>query len=277
MREITAQTEVLEDGEPIFWLSAPWEGTPPLYLHGVPTASFDWKPFLERAGGLAPDLPGFGRSTKRGTRQFTIDGQSEFVDRFVEERGLEKVSLVVHDWGAAGLAWAQRNPERVERLVIINAVPLLPGYRWHRTARVWRTPGLGEMSMGLTYKWTFRMLSRESNATPGPLPAGLIDQTMEGFDLGTQRAILQLYRSSPPARLAEAGEDLGGLRCPALVAWGDRDPYIGSSFADGYADALGGPAQVLHLEDAGHWPWLDRPDLVETVASFLAGRDPGSG
>ena len=26
-----------------------------------------------------------------------------------------------------------------------------------------------------------------------------------------------------------------------------------------------------HLDDAGHWPWLDRPDLVETVAGFLAG------
>ena len=35
----------------------------------------------------------------------------------------------------SGLLWAQRFPERVERLVVINAVPLLPGYRWHRVAR----------------------------------------------------------------------------------------------------------------------------------------------
>jgi pimeloyl-ACP methyl ester carboxylesterase len=273
MREITEQTEVV-DGEPIFWRSAAWEGTPTLYLHGVPTGSFDWIPFLERSGGIAPDLPGFGRSTKRGTREFTIDGQAQFVDWFLEERGLGEVNLVVHDWGAVGLAWAQRHPERVRRLVIIDSVPFLPGYRWHRTARVWRTPGLGEMSMGLTFKWTFRLLSRESNATPGPLPEELLDQTMEGFDLGTQRAILQLYRSSPPARLAEAGRELGKLTCPALVAWGDRDPYIPSSFADGYAEALGGPARVVHLEDAGHWPWLDRPDLVETVVDFLAGEQP---
>ena len=78
MREITEQTETV-DGEPIFWRSAPWDGTPTLYLHGVPTGSFDWIPFLERTGGVAPDLPGFGRSTKRGTREFTIDGQAEFV------------------------------------------------------------------------------------------------------------------------------------------------------------------------------------------------------
>lgn len=272
MREIAGQTEILEDGEPIFWLSAAPEGTPTLYLHGVPTASFDWKPFLEVTGGIAPDLPGFGRSTKRGTRQFTIDGQADFIESFLDDRGLQKVNLVVHDWGAVGLAWAQRHPERVERLVIIDAVPFLPGYRWHRTAKVWRTPGLGEISMGLTFKWTFKLLSRESNVTPGPLPEELLDQTMAGFDLGTQRAILQLYRSSPPARLAEAGAGLGDLKCPALVVWGDQDPYIAPSFADGYAEALGGPAEVLHLEDAGHWPWLDRPDLVGTVAGFLAGR-----
>lgn len=276
MHEITEQTEVV-DGEPIFWRVAPWEGTPTLYLHGVPTGSFDWIPFLERTGGIAPDLPGFARSTKRGTREFTIDGQAEFIEWFLEERRLDEVNLVVHDWGAVGLAWAQRHPERVRRLVIIDAVPFLPGYRWHRTARIWRTPGLGELSMGLTFKWTFRLISRESNVTPGPLPEELLDQTMDGFDLGTQRAILQLYRSSPPARLAQAGSDLGRLDCPALVVWGDQDPYIPPSFADVYAQALGGPAEVVHLEDAGHWPWLDRPDLVETVAGFLAGERAAAG
>ena len=49
--------------------------------------------------------------------------------------------LVVHDWGVVGLLWAMRHPERVERLVVMNAVPFLPGYRWHRTARIWRTRG----------------------------------------------------------------------------------------------------------------------------------------
>jgi pimeloyl-ACP methyl ester carboxylesterase len=57
--------------------------------------------------------------------------------------------LVLHDWGAVGLAFAQRAPERIERLVAIDAVPLLPGYRWHPIARVWRTPVAGEVAMGL--------------------------------------------------------------------------------------------------------------------------------
>ena len=53
---------------PVFWRSAPATGggATPLYLHGVPTSSDDWVPFLERTGGIAPDLPGFGRSGKPG-------------------------------------------------------------------------------------------------------------------------------------------------------------------------------------------------------------------
>ena len=47
------------------WREAPASGpTPVLYVHGVPTASWDWLPYLERIGGVAPDLPGFGRSDK---------------------------------------------------------------------------------------------------------------------------------------------------------------------------------------------------------------------
>ena len=65
---------------------------------------------------------------------------------------LDTFRLCVHDWGAAALAWAANRAAGVERLAIIDAVPLLPGYRWHRIARAWRTRGLGEIAVGLTIK-----------------------------------------------------------------------------------------------------------------------------
>ena len=79
--------------------------------------------------------------------------------------------LLMHDWGGVGLLLAQRLPRRVERLVLINTVPLLPGYRWHRTARIWRTRGLGELAMGATGRRTLRLSTRESNVTPGRSPS----------------------------------------------------------------------------------------------------------
>jgi pimeloyl-ACP methyl ester carboxylesterase len=263
------------DGLPVFWRSAPVAdtasatGAVPLYLHGVPTNSDDWLPFLELGGGLAPDLPGFGRSGKPGSLSYTIAEYDRFIERFIDEREVERVSLIMHDWGIVGLAFAQRLPERVERLAIVNAVPFLPGYRWHRTARIWRTPGLGELAMGSTNRFTLRLSSRESNATPGPLPDAFLSSVLDHFDQGTQRAILRLYRSSPPEALARSGERLGSLTMPALVAWGLKDPYIPSRFAADYARALPN-AELLELADAGHWPWLDRPDLVERLVGFLS-------
>ena len=38
--------------------------------------------FLERTGGLAPDLPGFGRSGKPGYLKYTIEEYGGFVERF---------------------------------------------------------------------------------------------------------------------------------------------------------------------------------------------------
>jgi pimeloyl-ACP methyl ester carboxylesterase len=247
----------------VVWREAPAPGpsrAPILYVHGVPTSSNDWEPFLARTGGLAPDLPGFGRSGKRGDGDYTMDGYDAFVERFLDHVGAERVRLVVHDWGAAALLWAQRFPDRVERLVVMDAVPLLPGYHWHRVARIWRTPVAGELLMGFSIRLTMGRF----------LPAPLRDEAFAHFDQGTQRAILRLYRSSPPERLAEAGARLARLRCPALVLWGDRDPYVPPRFADAYAAALGGAVEVAHVPGAGHWPWLDAPEVVERVAGFLA-------
>jgi pimeloyl-ACP methyl ester carboxylesterase len=246
-------------GLQVRWLEAPPGAAPPvLYLHGVPTASWQWLPFLETGGGVAPDLPGFGRSAKPGDFDYSIPGYGSFLESFVDALGFDRFSLVVHDWGGVGLELAQRRPELIERLVMMATVPLLPGYRWHRVARGWRTPLVGELMMGLTTRYGLRR----------SLPAELADRVHADLDHGTQRAILRLYRSASEEQLARAGEGLSRLTCPALVLWPEHDPYIGPEFGPAYADALGGEV-TLEMVDAGHWTWLDRPEIVERVRQFL--------
>lgn len=266
-RPLREHTEDIGD-IPVFWRSAESSTTPVLYVHGVPDSADTWTPFLSRTGGIAPDLPGFGRSGKRGDWDYSIPGYRRFLGEFLDHVGVDRFRLVVHDWGGVGLALAQERPERVERVVVINTVPLLPGYRWHRIARVWRRRVLGELAMGWTTRRVLRLLSREANATPGPLPDEVLDSIWAHFDQGTQRAILRLYRSAPPDVLAAAGERLDRISAPALVAWGARDPYVPLSFGRAYAERLPN-ASLRVIERAGHWPWLDHPPLVDEVAAFL--------
>jgi pimeloyl-ACP methyl ester carboxylesterase len=242
------------------WLRA--GEAPILCLHGVPTASFDWLPLLERAGGVAPDLPGFGRSAKPAEFDYSIRGYDRWLEAFTAHTGLERFSLVVHDWGVVGLALAQRFPERIDKLVMFSCVPLLPGFTWHRLARAWRTPLVGELTMGFS---TRRMFRRS-------LPPAVADRAWDAFDHGTQRAILKLYRASPTEELARSGARLDELRCPALILWPTRDPYIPAEFGSRFAEALGGEAE-LELVDTGHWSWHERPELVERAARFLRGGD----
>jgi pimeloyl-ACP methyl ester carboxylesterase len=238
------------------WLEA--GGAPILYVHGVPTASFDWLPLLKRIGGVAPDLPGFGHSAKPAEFDYTIQGYDRWLEAFAGRAGLDRFSLVVHDWGAVGLALAQRFPDRIDRLLMFSSVPLLRGFRWHRVARVWRTRLAGELLMGFTTRRAFRR----------SLPPAIADRAWDCFDHGTQRAILKLYRASPPEALERAGGRLGELRCPALLLWATRGPYIGEEFGPRYAGALGGEARLEPVE-TGHWSWHERPELVERAATFL--------
>jgi len=254
------------------WLEAPSDGTPALYVHGVPDEASMWTPFLERTGGMAPDLPGFGESAKPRGFPYGIDAIAEHLDALLAHLGVERVKLVVHDWGGAALAWAQRSPERVERLVVIDAAPLLPGYHWHRLARVWRKPIVGELSMLLMTRPALRLVSREARVAPGPMPREWLERVWFHLDRGTRRAILRLYRGASEQDLAAAGTRLGDLACPALVVWGDRDPYVPARFAGAYGAVLPN-ATVEHVPDASHWCWIDRPDLVDRIARWLAG-DP---
>jgi pimeloyl-ACP methyl ester carboxylesterase len=234
-----------------------------LYVHGNPNNSDLWMPFLERAGGVAMDIPGFGRSAKPGHFDYSIDGYGRWLAAFRTHLGWEHYRLLVHDWGGVGLATAQSEPELVERLAIVNAVPFLPGYRWHRFARIWRTPVLGELFQGTTTRWAL------TRFLPG-MPDDFIDSIWDHYDHGTQRAVLKLYRSAPPEVLAQAGQRLGEISAPALVVWGGDDQYLPKRFAFDYGEALGGETTVEIVDGAGHWPWIDRPQLVDRLCDFLS-------
>jgi pimeloyl-ACP methyl ester carboxylesterase len=244
---------------------------PILYVHGVPNSGVMWRPFLERTGGYAPDLPGFGESGKPANFGYSIRGYADFLEAYVDHLGLERFSLVTHDWGAVGLELAMRRPRAIERLVGVDLVPFLPGYRWHRTARIWRTPLAGELFMGFSTKWGMKRYLRMEGALPAEHVDAFMDEVYPHFDHGTQRAILKLYRSAPPDVLARAGERLGEIAAPALILWGEEDHYLPIRFAREYAEALGGDARVELVPGAVHWIWLDRPEVVDTVAAFLAG------
>lgn len=249
------------DGLPAYWRRADGPCAATIYLHDFPSLAEQWDPFLSELGGIAPDLPGFGRAGKPGHFSYDFDGYAEWLPEFLDLAGAPReLDLVMHGWGAAGLVWAMRNPERVRRIVLLDALPLLPEFEWEGWARWWRRRGAGELVMGA--------LTRRTFARAFPLPAELDALVWEHFDEGTQRALLRLHRFANSEELERWNSALEDITARTLVAWGASDGTFDGRFAGSYGARLAN-AEVELLSDAGHWPWLDRPDLVERVGAFL--------
>ena len=80
---------------------------------------------------IVPDLPGFGRSDKpTDLSWYTFDRMADSVATLVDELGLEKVTLVCHDWGGPiGLRVATlERPGEFSRIVAMNT-GLFTGYQ----------------------------------------------------------------------------------------------------------------------------------------------------
>lgn len=269
------------DDSPVYYRSADRSGMPTLYLHGIPTSSDDWVEFLARTGGIAPDLIGFGRSGKGGHLDYSPAGLAQFVERFLGHLAIDDVQVVGHDWGAAvALTFADRNPGRVRRLVLCNPPP--PAHDdWPRVLRVCRARGLGEIAMGAISKGLFARLLRRGSVGADAWSDTRIAAVWDQFDQGTQRAILRLVRSATDDVIGSGGPrpsggtlgDAGtgtGTGTGTTVIWGEEDPWYPPAVADQYAARLIG-ATVERIAGAGHWPWLDRPEVVDRVASLLEG------
>ena len=244
-----------------------------VFVHGNPGSSRDWLDLIKAiepfAHAFAPDMPGFGRADKPSDFDYTVDGYARHLGRMLDEEQIGRAHLVLHDFGGPwGLAWASEHPQRVASITLIN-IGIMPGYRWHYMARIWRTPILGEIFMATTNRPGLKLALKHGN--PRGLPDAYFEEIYKNFDAGTRRAVLKLYRNTNDLGALADGwiAALKPLRLPALVVWGAADPYLSIRFAE-LQRGFFSVDKVVRLDDSGHWPMIDNPSAVAgAVVPFL--------
>src|SRR5262245_12530494 len=131
-------------------------GDPVLCLHGEPTWSYLYRRMIptlaSTARVVAPDYFGFGRSDKPTDRGwYTFDRHCGSIAALVEALDLSRMTVVVQDWGGPiGMRLAAEQPERVDRLVILNTAVgggRPPNEVWLRFREVVRVAG-GDFQAG---------------------------------------------------------------------------------------------------------------------------------
>jgi pimeloyl-ACP methyl ester carboxylesterase len=248
-----------------------------VFLHGNPGSSGDFRQLVAACGNqgraLAFDMPGFGQAGKPADFPYNVSGYAAHLDKLLVQLGVQRVQLVTHDFGGGwGLAWAAQHPHQVASLTLINTGVLL-GYRWHRAARIWQTPLLGELAMAFNSRKYFGAALNTGQLHE--LPPAFVDEVYRNFDQGTRRAVLKLYRAHADLHtMADVLlEPLKALDAPLLVIWGKRDPYLPVAVAQRQAEVFRN-IQYAWLDDAAHWPFIDEPAAVESVLlPFLQAND----
>ena len=251
----------------------PEDGPVALLLHGYPESSYMWRHTMRALAGrgwraVAPDLLGFGDSGSDPPH--TWERHVESIERFRAELGLERVALVMHDWGGLiGLWWACEHPDAVSALVI-SASGFFPDGKWHGVAQAARTPGTGEeMVEGMTREG-FEALLRQNGS-------GFDDEAIEEYwkcfaDEKRRQGHLDFWRSADFEKLERFDGRLAELGVPTLLLWGETDPFAYVSSAHRFQREIAG-AELVQVEGAGHFVIDDEPErCAEEIATFLAGR-----
>jgi pimeloyl-ACP methyl ester carboxylesterase len=245
-----------------------------VFVHGNPGGAVDWTRLMRALGAdvrsAAPDMPGFAGADRPRELPYTVDGYAAHLGGLIDALGLARVHLVAHDFGGIwSLRWAADQPERVASVTLLDTGALV-GYRWHRLARVWRTPLAGDLFLAVTRPALVRAILRRENPRLPAREAAIIAALLA--PRATRRAVRKLYRATDPQQPADVIPALRPHDLPALVVFGADDPYVPAEQAALQREAFPS-AQVEVLPGLGHWPYYDDPPAVAAlVVPFVRAR-----
>ena len=266
-----------------------------IFLHGFPENHRTWRHqiahFSDRFRCIAPDQRGYrGSSKPQEVDAYTPDKLIGDVFLLADALGIEKFTIVGHDWGGA-IAWGVAlggQHTRVERAVIANAPhPAIFG------KLLWTHPGQRAASQ---YIRAFRdpandPLIREKGITgilrqevnwdrPDNMPAEERAQLLKDWeDRDACFGMLNYYRASPmvvpkmeepfelPAEFTAPA--LPNLTIPTLVIWALDDLALPPENLEGMEEIIA-PLTIHKVPDCGHFvPW-EAPEAVNAaMEAFL--------
>jgi len=252
-------------------------GTGPevVLLHGLGDSSAGWlfvEPELVKAGHrvLAWDALGAGRSDKPAGRLYGIEAHVERLEKLLDAQGVRKAAIVGHSFGGSvALCFAQRNPDRVRALCLIDPAAYREGAtggRWF-----WKTPLLAEIVLGILPSRTLVRYALKLNFHD----RAKITSELEGVYLREARreraiaAFIAQERQLVPDDPEKWEQGHRTIRAPTLILWGKEDKLVPAAQGERLAKDVAG-ARLVVLDAVGHSPHLEAPGLVlERLLPFL--------
>jgi len=262
-----------------------------MFVHGFPEFWYGWEKQLVAFGrdyqAVAPDMRGFNLSSKPSEiEQYHVNDLIEDLRALAEHLGHEKFIMVAHDWGGA-VAWsaALRQPEMLEKLIIINSPH--PAVFARELLHNPEQQKASQYMLMLRSAGAERTLSENNFAalmavlvqfgSKWEMPEETRSKYIQAWSQpGALTGSLNYYRASPlypPTSKTDEDQMKGilnlpremfAVKVPTLVIWGEQDQALLTGNLDGLAEYVES-LTVKRIADGTHWVIHEQPELINSL------------
>jgi pimeloyl-ACP methyl ester carboxylesterase len=258
-----------------------------LLLHGLGgtrASLFDTAAALSRDYTVhAPDLPGFGSSSKPATGAYNARWFADIILGLMDQLSVERASLVGNSMGGrVAIEIGLQKPERVDGIVL-----LCPAVAWikrglHPIVRLLRPefgllPHQFRRSTVASQFWSIFHDRAVIDPAVGDL---MVDEFRRIYHTaGARYAFLASARNiylEAPFGSSGFYPRLSGLTPPALFVWGSHDKLVPPSFSRHVREWLPSAEQIT-IPSCGHVPQVERSqETIQLLRDFFGRLQPSS-
>lgn len=261
------------------------EGTGPalLLIHGYPFNSWDWEPLWDRLTGrftvIAPDMLGMGFSAKPVAYGYSVHDHADMHEALLAHLGVDSVHILAHDLGDSvgqellarqELSQHAYGAPRIQSLTWLNGGMFTEAYTPRRMQKLMSGTALGDLVSPLQgSSIARRILEPTINEMFGPHTkpsTRMLDLFHQILEYNDGKRVLHKVGRFIEDRRRHRNRWVRAMRetaVPMRLIDGALDPNSGAHMARRYAEVIA-DADIVMLDDIGHWPQLEDPDAVWT-------------
>ena len=236
-----------------------------ILLHGIGASSDRWlkvMPILAKHFYLiAPDIVGFGYSSKPEDASYTIEFFVEFLKRFIDSLGLKgkNITLIGSSLGGHIAAEFAIKHDLISNLILVSPAGILKH----------STPALNDYILAAMYP-TF---DNALKAFEG------MSNDKDSIDINYVKDFVNRMRL-PNAKYAFLAALMGSKRAPnlknrlskinvrTLIIWGEKDKIIPAEYARIFDNMPN--VKIAIMKDTGHLPFIEKPkEFCRLVIDFI--------
>ncbi|OOC53739.1 MULTISPECIES: alpha/beta fold hydrolase [Nocardiopsis] len=248
------------------------EGAPLVLMHGTPFSSYVWRHVARALSARYAvhvwDMPGYGASAKYDGQDVSLAAQQTAFTALLGHWGLERPTVVAHDFGGAvALRAAVLDEVAYERLALVDAVSVRPwGSDFFRLVNA-NADVFAALPPHLHEALVRAYVSSAAHREPRTHTLDALVRPWLGAD--GQPAFYRQIAQADERHTAEVEDGYADLDLPVLVVWGQEDTWLPPERGRRLAEAIPG-ARLHTLAGAGHLVQEDAPaELTAALLDFL--------